>query len=434
MTALGVFCFQRVFMTESFNQKSALARRTGVVLATGFLAATFMVLYACRSRSPAGSAAEAPDAVGYAVRFVAAVPADDDVWVREQGKVLEKVVQVCIRRHEADRALVVAGRIPSWHRGSAYADLAVIFAREGKLETATNLLREAVAWQGVMRQRYEGGTLGWCVSRIGGHIAAAEVAMGMSTPQSSVAAMTQSVGCVSLFGSSAAAFTNTESRQVLAVLEPLGKTQDLEIQGMYLDGLLMWGEAARMLTTNDVVCMAEAIHQSLAVQPPSQVISARCRLAGLWWKCGKGEMAELEIQEAERLAKALPTGYLRTVAYGEIAATRFGRGMVSGAALFEEAVEEAGRCLSVDRLQAYSRLACYAVMMNDHPRAESLFTCALDEAEAVSVVQARRLNLAGVCIAMGDAWRDVPESLRRRLAAVAAVECPITVVDRGCWE
>ena len=418
-------------MKESLSQKSALARRTGVVLATGFLTATFILLYACRSRSPAGSAADAQDAVGYAVRFVATVPADDDVWVREQGKVLEKAVQVCIRRHEADRALLIAGTIPSWHRGSAYADLAVAFAQEGRLQTATNLLRKAEEWQTVMKDRYESGTLGWCVGRIGGHIAAARTAMGMTGSRGVVGAATQSAGYVATFGPAVATLTNADIHRIFSVVESLGTMKNPEIQAMYSDGVLNWSERSNAITTNDLLRVAEAVHRAMIMQPLSSGITMRCRLAALWWRHGVLARANEEVNEAERLAEKLPEGYLRAVALGEIAATLFAWMPGSCAPLLERAVVEAGRGGGSDRLQAYSRLAVFAARMNDNHRAEALIGLAVDDAEALPVAQARLLRLAEVSLGMAETWTGLPEPLVRRLEAVMVRERASTAGPQG---
>lgn len=402
--------------TMKKSQAQSRAKRTGVVVATGFLTCTVILLYACRTGVPAE---ESGDALGYAVRLARAVPVDDDTWVREQGKVLERAVRECARQNQLDRGKSVADGIASWQRGSAYAVLAVAFAKDGRMAEAEALLRKAEEWQKVMRERYEAGTLGWSVGRISGHVAAARVALGILNPQQAVGAATQSVGYVSSFGVAMEGMTTDSPQRVLAVLESLGNERDPEVQAMFSEGALQWCGHHPGLTTNELSQVAEAVHKSLICQPVSSRVSSQCRLAGLWWRCGAAERAEGELHEARVLAERLPEGYVKAVAHGEIAVTCFGWGQEAGKAMFEKAIEEAGRCVGSDRLQAYSRLAVEAVRMNDDRWAVELFGRALDEAESLSTAQVRRLRLADVSLAVAEAWPVPQGAVLRRLAMAA---------------
>ena len=384
--------------------------------------------------------ADRHDAVDYAVRFARCME-KDELSIQHQSQALEGVVQVLLARGAPDRALTAANAMGDWRRGTAFADIATVYAQTGQTVRARALLRECDALRARIVEEQFLGTMGWTAQRIEQHMTVARMALGeRNVVIDTNAHHDLSPRVIEATMRISAPTGGAPARPSLAAA--LTDNPDPALQDGLAAGLLAVAESAERISSNELDRIVADVNAQKRLQPVAWRVPLVLRLSALLRRHDRTAQAEALIGEAEAAARGQPHGFNRATLLAAIGVTRQVAGQPAGRLLVDEAVKELGAsCEAPDRVQAKCRISVLCRRGGWPVRANALLLSALADTDAMDNPATRLSRRIGVCAALIGADDPIPVELRSaldnrmagensRLAAVRKID-KIAVAGQG---
>ncbi len=338
--------------------------------------------------------------------FATAIHADKNDQIMMQ----EKVVQDLVELRLLDLAIEKADKIDGWRQGTAYADIAVELARQGKKDQARELITKAEA---VMNR-----TLGWQKPRIGAHIGRAEAAIGNIEKSQRIGfSLPPEEGPKSLAAAAAALANRGEFDGAMKTLERVEESKFFENQMAVVNGYI---EIAR--------------HPSLADKPEQrkQALLAAVRTSSQVPALRQVEVANLvvndliEINEPDEARRVLDkvaaaltpdvNPYYRAPALAQMTRSWMKLGERDRALKALATAEENWHLvITIDVPETYAAIAAAYLVAEEPAKAKEYLNKAMTSAESLVNARPRAMAVVNTCRWMGRYGMELDKATRERL-------------------
>ena len=359
------------------------------------------------------------DAIAFGLRFAAALPEDTDS-VLTQSKVLEEVVQACLK-HDSDRAFVVARNIKGWQRGSASADVAREYALAGRTNDARHALQEAEAWCALYREKTKESAMSWVCGRIRQHIIVARTVLGETNAYATVQQPIENPNAT-IVNRLISSETNLDTSTFMQTLSVLMTNRDMEVQQGLGLGVLAWANRQPALPPAAVDEVVAVVKISMGSQPALFQIPVRLDLVHLLKTHGRQDEAEKYTRELETFARGMPVGFPRGSSLADVATVWSQIDTNHMALLFDEARQQITQSPGSAQPLGYSHIADCMYLVGRISQAQQVYEKAFDSCTQMKMATARLQRLVETCASMGGTGVPLTMYLRNRLNELAGKE------------
>ena len=394
--------------TQEFQR---CARALGVVALVGAIAVPFVAI-ASTGNGPGD------DAFGYAFRFASTIDADP----KDKSMAQESVVLNVALAGDLDRAVALADEVTGWRQGTVYADLAVMIAKDGRVDEARTLVAHA--------DRIRAVTEGWQASRIEAHIAQALAYLGESERTREIAARLAKAH-IQYAGRSVATVASAHAvrgdfDEAMVALATLDAETDYEVTWWRTLGYLE--VAGRAGIPAEVRRRAlDAALRSTETIPGWKRGEALQRVAEDLIEYGDLERARLALASAEEAIASMPDSTpVKGPLYCDLARTWVAAGDTERArGLLERAKRSIEGAMVIERPAIYAEIGSAYLAAGDPGRAQEFYRSALSRAEELVNARPRALALTAICASRGRHGAVVDDPTRDRLnSAYAGLRAP----------
>jgi tetratricopeptide (TPR) repeat protein len=373
----------------------------------GLFGAPSLTLGASKDGQPAAGS----EALDWAFRFASAIESDPV----DQAQAQELVVREYAARGMLDEALARAEQIDGWRQGTAYADLARIFAVEGRSEEARSLVERAEA--------VRTGVEGWENPRISMHVAQALAVLGeLDRTREITAPLATSDRAYT--GRSMAVFAMAQARrgsfdEALESLGALDGDRDVYVTWWRAEGYLDIAgqeQLSRQQRLQALELAGEAAKQ-IAGWKQAQTLG---RVADEYIELGMKKKARPLLERADEWGLPMEEAIaMRGALLGQTAVywARLGE-KKHARELLAQAELSVPHALNIDQSAIYAYVATGYIELGDDDAAWRLYGRAFDVAESVKNSRPRALALAAVCRTMGRDGVALTDAGRERLQAL----------------
>ena len=361
------------------------------------------------------------DAIAYAVRFADAMPRDED-GIQTQSKILEEVVQACLRRNESTRAAAIAGKIKGWQRGTAFADIARHEALAGHTNEAARLILLAEGWRAFMREQTQDTNMGWTTGRIRDHLASARAALGETEESTALLQKPMfdvNARVVSQWIAGVSHQTNAAFMQTLSVV--LTNKDYAVQQGLGL-GMMAWADRQKTLTPEAAKEIIAVVRATLPMQPVQYQLPVQAELVRFLQRLGRADETEEMSREFEMNARSMSNGYYLSTGLADAAVLLQQTNTNRAANLIQEAESIARQCTDASKSAALSYVAERAADMRQIEMAQRVYLDALAAATVPPSAVPRLQRLVETCASMGGAGVPLTPEIKNKLNELAARE------------
>jgi tetratricopeptide (TPR) repeat protein len=362
-----------------------------------------------------------PESLEWAGRFANGLTGD----ARDREMAQEAVVLDIAMKGLLDEAMRRADGVEGWRRGVAYAEIAKMLAKKGRVDEAKVLIAKAL-------EVAKGTSEGWQGPRVEAHAAQAQTLVGgMEATRSTTERLEQDdtlqYGGLTAVLRATSYAAKGEFAPAMAALEAAGKDTAIEIAWpmtqAYLDLARRpeWTAAQRLQVLEAAQAAASGIQERISKLDALEAIADACRQADLGVKAR--EVLDVFHADVAVLTDAtvLKAPYLASEARLR---ARLGE-REKARAILEEALRIGSQAYPIDRPAVLANVAAGWHVAGDATRAAEVLDSALGFAEGL--VNARPRALAFVEIARVLARYDVPmgDPVRVRFQrALAGLKAP----------
>lgn len=335
------------------------------------------------------------ESLEWAFKFASAIDPDP----KDKAMAQESVVIDYAAAGDLARAAGLAGEIDGWRRGTAYADIAMQYARAGNLEKAGEFIRRA--------QLVRSSIKTWEGQRIDAKVAKAEALLGRTDQVKTTAgALTrEDERQYAERGAATVAFGEASSGnfdEAMALLDSMGERKGLEATWWRYD-----------------TCLELSRHAGLTPEQRKRALTEALEAAGTvpGWKQGEAlALVAVELEKAGLHDKALDAVTRAGVIARNMSATMPAKGeiLVTVARAWEEMSKnaEAIKLLEMAENEAavpnviyhpatYARIASVYRLLGDETNATRLNEMAITVAEGLENARPRALAVVEICRSMG---------------------------------
>lgn len=351
------------------------------------------------------------ESLDWAFRFASALHPDP----KDKGWAQEAVVLDLALIGALDEAVERAGRIEGWRRGVAYAELASMLGKAGRLGEARALIGRA--------EEVRKSAAGWYGPRIAAHVAGAlpavgEAALGERLASELAANDSQYVGRAAVTAALGLA-SRGKTDEALARLREVESSLDPDVAWLrthaYLD-IAGWPglpEATRKTAL-------EAARRSAEGAPVLVRADLLLAVAGRLLEAGDRETARAVVESAEVAALTLPdTAPLKLLGLASVASSLARLDSESRALdLLARAESLVPNVMIIERPAAYGMIGVAYAAAGDAKASRRVLDLAFSSAESLVNARPRALAVVGICRALGRERLDPDPATRARLEAL----------------
>jgi len=363
--------------------------------------------------------ASAPDprpglaALDMAFRFASAIDPDP----KDKAMAQETVVLEYGRLGAFDTAILKAGEIDGWRRGTAYADLAALLVERGREAEARPLIDKA--------RNVRGTITDWHGARIDAHIADVLARLGQTDTTQKIAKdlladelqyAGRSVAAVAV-GHAARGDFDTAMKG----LEDAAANPDfIVVQGRVNAYVEIAG--LRNLTETQRRKALETGRAAAASMPGWQKAELLDDVANGWIAFGERETARRCLGDAEQVARFLPATMPAKGPLLNRLAVTYGRAGENGKAveLLRLAEREAVETIAIDQPAILAETAAGWRALGNDAESRRLLAKAIAAAEGLTNARPRALAMVSICRAMGRQDLPLDKAMKSRLEGLYA--------------
>lgn len=345
------------------------------------------------------------DALEEAFRFASAIHSHP----KDQAKAQEKVVQALARAGALDAAIQKAEQIQTWRRGTALADLATRLARQGKADSARDLIARA--------EKVRPRGVGWETDRIRAHTSLAYGALGELEKVREIGrSLERDEGVKALVALAAAQAARGEFDEAMKTMAGLDAIADYHVGWWRTEGYVTLAQDSRLTGAQRARALDAAV-ESTKNLPGWKRVEALMLVADELRAVGRPEEARKAVGDAEAdlLAGAL-AAHARIPLLSQVAGA-WGRLDEKNRALplLQKAEESIPALQSIEQPAAYARVAGGYAAAGEIKEAWRLYHKALEVAQPLLNSRPRALAVVEVCLSMGAHQLALTEEARVQL-------------------
>ncbi len=349
------------------------------------------------------------EALDYAFRFASAIHSDP----KDRSKAQASVVLDLASIGALDQAVASAEHIEGWHRGAAYADLATVFAQEGRPGTARELLAQA--------DSVRTAVTGWHAPRISAHIAQALAQLGDVEAARNISADLsagdpQQYGGRSVTTVVAAYAAQGEFERGMQELAKLDEAQGIDVTWWRTAGFVALAREEGLSRAQRVQAI-EAARRSANGVPGWKKAEALESIAETLQELGKRKSAREALNVAEEIVLALP----ESLPVKPALLSNLARGWVKGGAtdharrLLRKAEQIVPSTVVIDRPAMYANVASTYAVLADDQETWRVYGEAVTATESLVNARPRALAAVAVCRSIGRLGLELRSDTRERL-------------------
>lgn len=349
------------------------------------------------------------EALDYAFRFASAIHSDP----KDRSKAQASVVLDLAAIGALDEAVASAERIEGWQRGAAYADLATVFAQEGRPGTARELVAKADSVRTTVT--------GWHGPRISAHIAQALAQLGEVDESRRISADLSAGDPQQYVGRSVATLVSAyaaqgEFERGMEELRALEEARDLDVTWWRTVGFLAMAREDGLSRAQRVRAI-EAARRSADGVPGWKKAEALESIAETLQALDKRKTAREALNVAEEIVLALP----ESLPVKAPLLSNLARGWAkAGAAdharkLLRRAEQIVPSTVVIDQPAIYANVASTYAVLADDREAWRVYDEAVTAAESLVNARPRALAAVAVCRSIGRLGLELGPRTRERL-------------------
>lgn len=381
--------------------------------AAGWTACALLVAIGSHAIAGASTDASPHDAFDWAFRFASAIDPDP----KDKSMAQEAVVLTMAMSGGLDRAVDLADDVTGWRQGTAYADLAVMLAKDGRNDEATNLLAKA--------QQVRAVTDGWQQGRIDAHIAMAQAHLGNRERSREISARLAK-GDIQYAGRGVATVAAAHARagdfdEAMRALATLDDETDYEVTWWRTLGYLEVAEYDSLAEDQRREAFRRAVVSARTV-PGWKRGEAQQKIAEALLDFGDAHSARSVVTEAEQAVATLNEGAaVNGPIHCDLARVRARLGDTDRALeLIEQAKGALETAMKIDRPAIYAWIGAAYRAAGDDRRAEQYVSSALQHAGKLVNARPRALAVVAICATLGRAGVEPDPATTARLEALYA--------------
>ena len=351
------------------------------------------------------------EALEYGFNFASAL----DSVPKDQTRAQAGIVEEYILANRLEQAVAVADRVSGWKQGTAYADLAAEFAKQGDRETARALIVKATE---VGRQ-----ATGWYGPRIRAHVARALAIVGDLEASRDLSSTLAEVDRPQYLARSAAAVAighavRGDFDAAIAQLEPLDETNNYEDAWWRTGGYIDIARQPQLDQRERLGALERAWNSAHGV-PGWRPAEALYVVAEVYEEIGENALAAKALREAEQLVAGLADDHVAkapilcqiATIWSRLGEKAHARELLAGA----ERVTQGERVGVVEKPRLLAMLAMAYQASGDVDSAKRWFDEALSLTEQLVNARPRVLAAVDICRAMAREDFRIDATTRKRL-------------------